>query len=177
MGCEVYSFEMNKTNFDLASNTATECNFTLENLGLGSYPHEENYINARGASRLDPQGSEVAQIVTLDDYVREHNLPSVDFIKMDVEGAELDVLRGAAITIAKCKPILALSAYHKLDDFWTLMNFVRSIRPDYEFAMRQYAVDYASAPQVFDSKIKNLFGSLGLDLNYPVYQECVLFAR
>ena len=177
LGCEVYSFEMNKTNFEMATKTAAEYNFTVENLGLGSYPHEENYIDARGASRLDANGANTTNIVTLDDYVRENNLPRVDFIKMDVEGAELDVLKGAAISITAWKPKLALSAYHKLDDLWTLMNFVKSIRPDYEFAMRQYALDYASAPYFFNDSLEKLFKFFDLDLKNPYYEECVLFAR
>ena len=40
LGCKVYSFEMNKTNFELASKVAEEKNFVLENLGLGSFKHE-----------------------------------------------------------------------------------------------------------------------------------------
>lgn len=177
LGCKVYSFEMNKVNFELAKAMANKYNFTVENLGLGYYPHQAQYINCKGASRIDPNGTETAQIVTLDDYVREKNLPRVDFIKMDVEGSELDVLKGAGITIATYKPTLALSAYHKLDDLWTLMNFIKSIRPDYEFAMRQYAPDYQSAPHIFSDAFKNLLGDFGLDISYSTYEECVLFAR
>ena len=177
LGCKVYSFEMNKTNFEMAKEMASEYGFTVENLGLGSYPHKANYINNKGASRLDPNGSETTSVITLDSYVREKNLPRVDFIKMDVEGSELDVLKGAAISIACWKPVLALSAYHKLDDLWTLMNFVKSIRPDYEFAMRQYPTTYESSPQIFGDDLKNIFGSLGLDMKYYGYEECVLFAR
>ena len=177
VGCKVYSFEMNKVNFDLSTKLASEKNFVLENLGLGSHEHNAQYINAKGASRLNPAGTETATITTLDDYVREKNLPRVDFIKLDVEGAELDVLKGAAISISCWKPRLALSAYHKFDDFWTLMNFVKSIRPDYEFAMRQYATDYASAPHAFDIEVKTLFEKFDVDVRKLYYGECVLFAR
>lgn len=177
LGCKVYSFEMNKTNFDLANKLAAEKNFVLENLGLGSHKHKAQYINAKGASRLDASGKLTTKITTLDDYVRENNLPRVDFIKMDVEGAELDVLKGASISISCWKPILALSAYHKLDDLWTLMNFVKSIRPDYEFSFRQYVTDYASAPHAFDERTKILFETFGLDVRIMNYEECVLFAR
>ena len=64
LGCQVYSFEMNKTNFDMAIGLAEKKNFVLENLGLGAYEHKSRYINARGASRLDPSGKDTTQIVT-----------------------------------------------------------------------------------------------------------------
>lgn len=177
LGCKVYSFEMNKTNFELASKVAEEKNFVLENLGLGSFKHESRYIDSKAASRLDPNGADTTTITTLDSYVREKNLPRVDYIKLDVEGAELDVLKGATISISCFKPTLAISAYHKFDDFWTLMNFVKSIRPDYEFAMRQYPTSYESLPNAFDGGLKYFFDSFGLDCTYPNYEECVLFAR
>ena len=119
---------MNKENYETARKVAKEKKFVLENLGLGAQKCEMNYVPAGGATHFDSTGSAVAQITTLDAYVREKNLPRVDFIKLDVEGAELDVLKSAVTTIAQYKPILALSAYHKWDDFWTLMNFVKLIR-------------------------------------------------
>ena len=96
---------------------------------------------------------------------------------MDVEGAELDILKGAAITIAKYKPILALSAYHKLDDFWTLTRFIKSIRPDYEFAMRQYTNSKEDLPYIFEPFSEDVAALFDLDLNMPGPDECVLFAR
>lgn len=179
MGFKVYGFEMDKENFKVASKVATEKNFVAENLGLGSYKHEMTYTHMTnpGASRLDWNGSETATITTLDAYVREKNLPRVDFIKLDVEGAELDVLKGAAMTIARFKPILALSAYHKWDDFWTLMNFVKSIRPDYEFAMRQFVLSKEDSAYHFDDDLEEYFDSLGLRPALAGFEECVLFAR
>jgi len=177
LGCKVYSFEMNRTNFNLAVNLAAEKNFVLENLGLGSYKHQARYVDAQGASCLAPGGDHSTTIVTLDDYVLEKKLPRVDCIKLDVEGSELDVLKGAAATITCHKPLLMLSAYHKLDDLWTLMNFVKSLRSDYEFALRQYSTDYATAPHFFDENQKILCENLGVDLRWFFYEETVLFAR
>ena len=66
---------------------------------------------------MNSDGADVVQIMSIDSYVAEKKLPRVDFIKLDVEGAELDTLKGAATTIARFKPILALSAYHKWETF------------------------------------------------------------
>jgi len=179
MGYKVYGFEMDKTNYNSAIKLAKEKKFVLENLGLGSFNHNMNYthIPNPGASKLDFQGKEVTKIITLDNYVREKNLPRVDFIKLDVEGAELDVLKGAATTIARFKPILALSAYHKWDDFWVLMNFVKSIRPDYEFAMRQFAISKEDGAYHFYNGLQEQLDALGLRPTLFSYGECVLFAR
>lgn len=177
MGCKVYSFEMDKTNYERAVKLADEKNFVVENLGLGYYNHKINYAHKGAATKINLQGSETAQITTLDNYVGEKILPRVDFIKMDVEGAELDILKGAAVTIARFKPILALSAYHKLDDFWTLTRFIKSIRSDYEFAMRQYATTPEDIVDWFPAERINLLETLDLKVDSPNYEECVLFAR
>ena len=161
MGCKVYGFELDEKIFKVAAELAKKRNFVVENFGLGSFKHVANSI----------------QMTTIDSYVGEKNLPRVDFIKMDVEGAELDILKGAAITIMKYKPILALSAYHKLDDFWTLMNFVKSLRPDYEFAMRQYATTIEDVSSFFPESVISFLKSFDLEINLPDYNECVLFAR
>lgn len=180
MGCKVYSFELDKVNYELGRKLAKEYKFILENLALGAYKHEITYRRVQGnngISRQDFEGSEKALCTSLDFYVREKNLPRVDFIKMDVEGAELDVLKGAANTIARYKPILALSVYHKWDDFWTLMNFVKSIRPDYEFAMRQFVISREDGAYHFNDNTEKMRYSFGLRPALLTRGECVLFAR
>ena len=179
MGYKVYGFEMDRKNYERTLKVAEEKNFVVENLGLGSFKHEMAYTHVNGnigASHLNSNGSDKTKIITLDSYVGEKNLPRVDFIKMDVEGAELDILKGAAMTIARYKPILALSAYHKLDDFWTLMNFVKSVRPDYEFALRQSYETPEEEPANFPNGAEYLT-RLGLEPDTRNFYECVLFAR
>ena len=177
-GFKVYGFELDKNLFQYASNLAEQKNFVVENVGLGSYNHIANYRPLNGGStHLDEDGTESAQIITLDSYVREKNLPRVDFIKLDVEGAELDVLRGATTTIARFKPILAISAYHKLDDFWTLMNFVKALNPAYEFALRHYHVSPEDEPFAVDENFQRQAAIFGLEPWHKFYGECVLIAR
>ena len=150
----------------------------MENCGLGSYKHEAKYLPlSSGSTHLDDNGNEVAQIITLDSYVREKNIPRVDLIKLDVEGAELDVLKGAAVTIARFKPILLISAYHKWDDFWILSEFVKKLNPEYEFAMRQYRVSIEDEPFAVDENYQRQLALLDLDPCYKNFNECVLLAR
>ena len=178
MGYKVYGFEIDRVNYERSLKVAEEKNFVVENLGLGSYKHDGHYdLKGHSGNKLTAGGSQTVPVTTIDAYAREHRLPSVDFIKMDVEGAELDILQGAKTSIARYKPILALSAYHKLDDFWTLMNFVKSIRPDYEFALRHSFETPEEEPANFSVNYINYLTGLGLEPDNRNLYECVLFAR
>ena len=68
---------------------------------------------------------------SLDDYVSS-KLSRVDFIKMDIEGAEMDAIDGAAKIIQEFKPRLAISAYHKPEDLWEIPIKLKSLNPSYE---------------------------------------------
>ena len=71
-------------------------------------------------------------LTTIDRLVAELNLPRVDFIKMDIEGAEVPALAGAHDTIARFKPRLAIATEHRPDDEFTIPAAARRIRPDYQ---------------------------------------------
>jgi FkbM family methyltransferase len=68
---------------------------------------------------------------TVDHVVATGEVERVDFVKIDVEGAELDVLRGATHTLRTQKPRLALAAYHRPDDLSVLPAFVASLGLEY----------------------------------------------
>lgn len=84
---------------------------------------------------------------TIDEFVESNKIERVDFIKLDVEGSEKEVLEGAKETIRKFKPKLAISAYHRfatvideltgrekqiLLEHLELMDYVGKIRKDYK---------------------------------------------
>ena len=62
----------------------------------------------------------------------------ITFIKMDVEGAETEAIIGAAKTIRRCKPKLAISAYHKHSDIYKLPILIKSLNNDYKFYIRHF---------------------------------------
>ncbi len=70
-------------------------------------------------------------LTTIDKLVAELNLDRVDYIKMDIEGAEQRALRGARETLAKFHPRLALSAYHVPDDPVKIPEIVKQGWPGY----------------------------------------------
>jgi FkbM family methyltransferase len=65
-----------------------------------------------------------AQSVTIDDFVREAGLERLDFVKVDVEGAEPSVLSGGQASFERFSPKLAVAAYHRDDD---LVNIPRAL--------------------------------------------------
>ena len=71
-------------------------------------------------------------LTTIDELVAELKLPRVDFIKMDIEGAEVPALAGAHDTLVRFKPRLAIATEHKPDDEFTIPAAVRKIRADYQ---------------------------------------------
>lgn len=75
--------------------------------------------------------NETVKIEQLDEFVKTHNLPRVDFIKIDTEGSEANILRGARETIKRFSPVIAMSAYHHPNDRIELPALLKSIDPGY----------------------------------------------
>jgi FkbM family methyltransferase len=78
--------------------------------------------------------------VTIDDVVRERNLPRVDFIKMDIEGSEFYALRGAENTLRKFRPHVAACVYHKLIDFFEIPQLLHGLDLGYKFYLQHSTV-------------------------------------
>jgi len=69
-------------------------------------------------------------LTTIDKLVGELKLDRVDFIKMDIEGAEKNALAGARQTVARFRPRMAISMEHLPDDARAIPALVRSLWPD-----------------------------------------------
>ncbi|MCW5962578.1 MAG: FkbM family methyltransferase [Bryobacterales bacterium] len=82
-------------------------------------------------------------LTRIDTLVQELALSRVDYIKMDIEGAEVPALEGAAETMRRWKPRLALAAYHKADDPVTLPAIVHRAVPEYRSRCASCILDEA----------------------------------
>jgi len=76
------------------------------------------------------------------DTIEEVKKSKVSFIKMDIEGAELEALKGAKETIKKNKPRLAISIYHYNRHFVEIPEYIHSIVPEYKFYVRHHNKEY-----------------------------------
>jgi FkbM family methyltransferase len=88
---------------------------------------------AESCSRLDAGGDLTVNVTTLDNTVLDQRLATVDFIKMDIEGGEIDALKGASRTLLLYAPRLAVSVYHLARDLPDAVATIKSLRPGYRF--------------------------------------------
>ncbi|MEO5355657.1 MAG: FkbM family methyltransferase, partial [Magnetococcus sp. XQGC-1] len=66
-------------------------------------------------------------LASIDDLVANGTIHRVDFLKMDVEGAEMSALKGAESTIRTFKPKLAICLYHKPEDLYTVSEWIEAL--------------------------------------------------
>lgn len=97
--------------------------------------HVDEHNSAADSFVMNPKDShetdEKFPLTTIDKLVTELNLPKVDFIKMDIEGAEVKALQGGKQTIGKYHPRMALSVYHAPDHPVSVPRAAREAWPGY----------------------------------------------
>ena len=102
-------------------------------------------------------------VVTLDDYVRENDL-EVGLIKVDIEGGEQLLLRGAVETIRTQHPILLISIYHSANDFFEIKPMIEKMCDKYTFrivkpANPDIALETILLAEVRDESGENIINS------------------
>jgi len=104
----------------------------------GKLPFHMDPTNSAGNTLLHPETTRPITIevplTTIDKLAIRLNLPRVDFIKMDIEGAEQNALKGATKTISKDHPRMAICAYHTTTDAENIPKVVRTISASYKTA-------------------------------------------
>ena len=80
-------------------------------------------------------GVEETVAVQIDNIV---DMDGATYIKMNIEGSELNALKGAVNTIKQYKPRLAVAGYHKTWDLWEIPQFIYSLNSTYNIYLRSY---------------------------------------
>lgn len=78
--------------------------------------------------------------ISIDDFVLQNNIKKVNFIKMDIEGAEMQALHGAVETIRRFRPRLAIAIYHSLDDMADIPNWILDLDMGYEIFLDHFTI-------------------------------------
>lgn len=134
----ITAFEPDKLNFNKCQqNLKNIDHVNLINAGIGAKNGKCVFSSsADQASHIDDKGNELVDIVKLDDIIGSGK---VSFIKMDVEGNELEALEGGIHSISTNLPKLAISAYHKKYDLIDLPKYILEISEKYNFYLRIYS--------------------------------------
>ena len=69
-----------------------------------------------------------------------NDVPRLDFIKMDIEGSELSALRGAESSIRRWQPKLAISLYHRPEDFFSIPLWIDALGVGYRLFLDHYSI-------------------------------------
>lgn len=95
-------------------------------------------FNARDdmASRVSEDGDVEIEVKALDNIIKDD---IATYIKMDIEGSEIEALKGGREIIQKYKPKLAICIYHNPQDLFEIPLMIKEMRGDYKLFIRQYA--------------------------------------
>jgi len=125
-----------KTNVELNPDFSSQ--IKLVRRPLWSSSNVEVYYKSNGpGSKVEFEKFEgfddIVKTISIDDYIEENSLNKLDFIKLDIEGAELQALKGATNTIKEFKPKLAIALYHDVKDFYEIPKFLDELNLGYKF--------------------------------------------
>ncbi len=145
---KVYSFEADKNNFDkmllrlqLAEQVYGKDKINCFNAALADYTGKISFLSLGNESskvnkiKLD-NGSKL-DCMTLDSVVED-----ATYIKMDIEGSELDALKGAEKLIKSKKPKMAICIYHRSEDLWQIPAYIHTLVPEYKMFIRHHGNIY-----------------------------------
>lgn len=134
-----YAFDILQEGMGALSEQCKE-NSELRNItpvlkALSDKDNEKVYVSSPspGARVVNKKTGRAVQTITIDTFFKDQALEKVNFIKMDIEGAEVPALKGASETIKTFKPKLAISVYHKWDDLLIIPELIHSFRNDYTY--------------------------------------------
>lgn len=89
-----------------------------------------------GSKVTNEKGSITIDLIDLDGFFSSD--VNIGFIKMDIEGSELNALKGAKEIIQRDRPILAICIYHSLTEYVSIPLYLRELLYDYSFIIRHH---------------------------------------
>lgn len=137
---KVYFFEpdetmMHKSKKRLSSNADIE----FIQAGVGAVNGSAQFDNiGDSGGYVSLVGKQTIQVVTLDEFITSE----LSYIKMDIEGAEMDAICGAEQFIKKMHPLLSVSVYHRQGDIHRLTKKILNFNPQYHIYIRHYTDRY-----------------------------------
>jgi len=110
-------------------------------MAVGDFTGEVQIFGEGGSAAISETGS-IVPCITIDEFVSRLRVEKVDMIKMDIEGSELKAIKGAAETLKRFKPKLAISVYHRGEDCVSIPLFIESLKLGYMVYLRNFTPFY-----------------------------------
>ena len=128
-------FNRIKKEFAIEDNKISAINAALSNKNSKLYIDNSKGINC--CTITDIKKDNMISTYTVDSFL---NGNPITFLKADIEGEELNMLKGSINTIKKYKPKMAISIYHKPDDLLTIPTFIKQLVPEYNLDLRHHSM-------------------------------------
>lgn len=135
--CKAYAFEPDKINYEKVLKNIRKYgldNVEVFNCGVANVNSKLDMEEIQNCRHVNEHYK--IEMNKLDDVIGDEK---ITFIKMDIEGFELDALKGAEKTIKKYKPKLAISVYHNSSDLYEIPLYLKLIVPEYKFFLRHHS--------------------------------------
>ncbi len=146
---KIYAFEPDESNYEnclkyIRDKNIRDCELFNKGTWSSSQTLELLFAEFDTGSRIlqdknrndDKKGVVKIEGISIDEALHGER---ATFIKMDVEGSEMESLKGAANTIRKYKPRLAVAVYHYFEDIFDIPRYILSLNNQYRFKLRHYS--------------------------------------
>lgn len=138
---KIYAFEPSEDNFKrlIINSELIGDNIVIPvKMGVSDQAGEVSMSNSGSSSKLSTaEGGLLAKVTTINNFAKTEKIERIGLIKMDIEGEEMKALLGSDQIIRRDKPVLAISIYHKPEDFFNIKPWLQSICPDYKFIIKK----------------------------------------
>ena len=135
---KIYAFEPSTKPFlEIVSKFQNDQRIVAKNFGLFSSDTKLSFEQEEGtrSSSLGGVGLGLVNCVALDN---NSDFFDLTFIKLNIEGAEFEAIKGMRDIIRQKKPKLAIAVYHKMSHIWEIPLIIHEINPSYKFFIRQH---------------------------------------
>ena len=144
---DIIAFEISEKNAELylenmRKNAVSEEKYLLVRKGLDSKVQKIFYDDTGDeGTNLFVQGNSKIDTIPLDGYLNGKN-KQIGFIKADVEGAGLEMVKGMTEMLKKDRPVLSIAIYHNPDEFLQIKPFIEKLHLNYYFEFQNHLSKY-----------------------------------
>lgn len=134
----ILALEPDPTNFRRLAESVNCPRIVVHPYAVGAKREMLRMSSTGASSSVSTEGDNEIECLTLDELLSDVR-PT--FIKMDIEGSEMDALQGASATIRRCRPKIAVCVYHHPDHLWKIPMQLKQLLPESRLTLRSHMLD------------------------------------